>query len=61
MTPAESPVQTERKRVLARGAKKAMAAPSPVESPARRVSVKAIRNGCMGTGWDEGKPKADDK
>ena len=44
MTPAESPVQTERKRVLALGAKKAMAAPTPVERPAIKVSARASKN-----------------
>ena len=43
MTPAESPSAAERKRRLVRLAKKAIKLPSPVDKPARRVSVRASR------------------
>ena len=45
MTPAENPNAVERNLVLVRRAKKAMALPMPVLSPASRVSTRAKRNG----------------
>src|SRR3989304_6963057 len=43
MTPAENPVETERKRELVRLAKKAIALPMPVAMPATTVSPIAIQ------------------
>ncbi len=45
MTPAENPSAVERNLMLVRRAKKAMALPMPVLSPASRVSTRAKRNG----------------
>ena len=46
MTPAEKPRAIDRKRVLVRRVKNAMALPIPVERPANRVSPKAYMTVC---------------